>query len=143
MATIVTDDGFFADDRANEFLDWTEAAQDPADLPYGAAVEIPNSLSGEELVPGFDRIAHLRICFPSHVDGRGFTLARHLRRLGYAGRLRASGHLLADQYVMARRCGFDEVEIDDELARRQPETVWQQSWQQQTASYQFLLQREA
>ena len=25
---------------------------------------------------------------------------------------------------MARRCGFDEVEISDELAQRQPEDQW-------------------
>ena len=41
-----------------------------------------------------------------------------------AGRLRARGHVLADQYAMARRAGFDEVEIDAALAARQPEAQW-------------------
>ncbi|MEO0764362.1 MAG: DUF934 domain-containing protein, partial [Pseudomonadota bacterium] len=40
------------------------------------------------------------------------------------GRLRAKGHVIADQYAMARRSGFDEVEIADDLARRQPEAHW-------------------
>ena len=40
------------------------------------------------------------------------------------GRLRARGHVIADQYAMARRAGFDEVEIDAELAERQPEDQW-------------------
>jgi uncharacterized protein (DUF934 family) len=44
--------------------------------------------------------------------------------MGYAGRLRAKGHILADQYAMARRSGFDEVEIDIALATRQPEPHW-------------------
>jgi uncharacterized protein (DUF934 family) len=34
--------------------------------------------------------------------------------------VRAAGHVLADQYAMARRVGFDEVEIDDDLARASP-----------------------
>jgi uncharacterized protein (DUF934 family) len=66
----------------------------------------------------------IRIDFPSFADGRGFTLARQLRLMGYTGRLRAKGHVLADQYAMARRCGFDEVEINAELAARQPQEQW-------------------
>ena len=62
--------------------------------------------------------------FPGFADGRGFTIARQLRLMGYAGRLRAPGHVIADQYAMARRAGFDEVEIDDDLAARQPEDQW-------------------
>jgi len=47
-----------------------------------------------------------------------------LRLRGYRGVLRAKGHVIADQYAMARRAGFDEVEIDDDLARRQPQDQW-------------------
>jgi hypothetical protein len=32
--------------------------------------------------------------------------------------------VIADQYAMARRVGFDEVEISDELAERQPAEQW-------------------
>jgi uncharacterized protein (DUF934 family) len=67
----------------------------------------------------------IRITFPVFSDGRGFTLARRLRVMGYSGRLRAQGQVIADQYAMARRCGFDEVEISDDLAARQPEDQWQ------------------
>ncbi len=62
--------------------------------------------------------------FPAMTDGRGFSLARILRELGFAGRLRATGGLIADQYAMARRVGIDEVQISAALARRQPETQW-------------------
>jgi uncharacterized protein (DUF934 family) len=44
--------------------------------------------------------------------------------MGFKGRLRARGHVLADQYAMARRVGFDEVEISDDLATRQPADQW-------------------
>ena len=69
----------------------------------------------------------IRVSFPSFSDGRGFTLARRLRVAGYKGRLRAQGHVIADQFPMARRSGFDEVEIDADLARRQPWDLWQRS----------------
>lgn len=77
----------------------------------------------EELV---DHLHHnlIAIDFPAIGDGRGFSLARRLRALGYKGQLRASGRLIADQYAMARRVGFDEVEISPEIAQRQPQEQW-------------------
>lgn len=106
MTMIVRDDGFHADDFTGEALDIASDTRPDA---------LPRDFAGVELI---------RIAFPSFSDGRGFTLARHLRGLGYTGRLRAAGHVIADQYAMARRCGFDEVEISDELARRQTEDQW-------------------
>lgn len=96
------------------------------DLPEdgGLAVELPNDSAPEALVPAFDRIGLIRIPFPSSADGRGFSLARRLRHLGYRGRLRAQGHVISDQFPLALDCGFDEVEIDDEQAARQPEGQW-------------------
>jgi uncharacterized protein (DUF934 family) len=43
---------------------------------------------------------------------------------GYVGELRATGPVIADQYAMARRVGFDSVEIPDDLAQRQPQAQW-------------------
>jgi uncharacterized protein (DUF934 family) len=83
----------------------------------------------------------IRIHFPSFADGRGFTLARQLRQMGYTGRLRAYGHVLADQYAMARRSGFDEVAIDDDLAARQPEDQWLARANWQAHDYQARLGR--
>ena len=124
MTTIVNDLGFVRNEWSTDFLNWDEINLDIASIGPGEALDVPNTLSGEELIPAFENIALIRIAFPAHTDGRGFTLARRLRLLGYRGRLRAHGHLLADQYSIARRCGFDEVEIDAELARRQPENQW-------------------
>ena len=81
----------------------------------------------------------IRIAFPRFADGRGFTLAAILRRAGYTGRLRAHGHVIADQYAMARRAGFDEVEIDDTLAARQPEDQWLARANWQDHNYQAAL----
>ena len=41
--------------------------------------------------------------------------------MGYTGRLRAAGPLIADQFRAARRVGFDEVELPDAVAGAQPE----------------------
>ncbi|MDI3334950.1 DUF934 domain-containing protein [Defluviimonas aestuarii] len=106
MSVIVRDDGFHADDYK------------------GAALDLAQDLMPGDLPTDFQSVDLIRIAFPSSADGRGFTLARHLRARGYKGRLRAKGHVLADQYAMARRCGFDEVEISDDLAARQPAHQW-------------------
>lgn len=98
----------------------------------GAAVlDLPNDADAEALAEAVQTQATIRIAFPSFADGRGFTLARRLRQMGFAGRLRAKGHVLADQYAMARRSGFDDVEIDRALAARQPEDQWlaRANWQ--------------
>ena len=80
--------------------------------------------------------ALIAIRFPTSADGRGLSIAKRLRALGYSGRLRATGHVLADQYPLALRCGFDEVEIDDALAARQPEEQWQDALARVPLNYQ-------
>ncbi|UWQ97682.1 DUF934 domain-containing protein [Rhodobacteraceae bacterium S2214] len=116
---IVVDTGFVADDWDCGFrdLDTTPAN----DCPQG--IDLPSDTASTAL-NGLTNAAMIRIDFPAPTDGRGFTLAAQLRRLGFKGRLRARGHVLADQYAMARRSGFDEVEIPADLAARQPEDQW-------------------
>lgn len=108
MSVIVRDDGFHTED------------DDPGD----AIIDIAADTLPEALPDRFDGIDLIRVTFPAFSDGRGFTLARQIRARGYAGRLRAKGPLISDQYAMARRSGFDEVEIPDDLAARQPEAQW-------------------
>ncbi|MEO1292137.1 MAG: DUF934 domain-containing protein [Pseudomonadota bacterium] len=105
------------------------------------AVALSNDEDPESLAPHFDRIALIAVPFPSFADGRGFSIAKRLRDLGYAGHLRATGHLIVDQFVMARRVGFDDVEISDALAERQPEALWLAAIQ--NASYRAKLRDPA
>ena len=81
----------------------------------------------------------IRISFPAFSDGRAFTIARRLRALGYRGRLRAFGPMISDQYPMARRIGFDDVEIPDDLAARQPQTQWRYRAADKVHDYQSRL----
>lgn len=135
---LVRDHGFEADDWTADFLVWDDETR-PSGLPDCAALDVENTAQADRMAPVFDRVSLIRIAFPSHTDGRGFSLARHLRLLGFQGRLRASGHILADQYAMARRSGFDEVEITPSLAERQPEAQWRFRANWQTLHYQERL----
>lgn len=61
----------------------------------------------------------LAVQFERFSDGRGMSLARHLREAaGFAGPLVARGHLIPDQADFLRRCGFTFVEIDPADADR-------------------------
>ncbi len=118
MSVIVTDAGFAA-------TDWA------ADLEAAEILTLPSDTKPQDVdLSGAPKL--VRVEFPSSADGRGFTIARVLRDHGYTGKLRATGHVIADQYAMARRCGFDDVEISDDLAARQPEDQWKfrANWQQ-------------
>ena len=116
MTVIVNDSGFHSDD-------WTEGYCASGAANDCAALDLPSD-TVPEAIELSAALQMIRIDFPSSADGRGFTIARALRLRGYTGRLRAKGHVLADQYAMARRSGFDEVEIDDALAARQPAEQW-------------------
>ncbi|MCG3267447.1 DUF934 domain-containing protein [Yoonia sp. I 8.24] len=118
MSVIVTDNGFATDDWTGGFI-----ARDDAPANGDYCIDLASDTAPETLAQ-LTNAPMIRIDFPSFADGRGFTLAAMLRRAGYQGRLRAKGHVIADQYAMARRSGFDEVEIDDALATRQPEDQW-------------------
>lgn len=74
--------------------------------------------------PYFGAVDLVAVTFPAFSDGRGLSLARRLRRAGFAGTLRASGPLIADQFAEALACGFDEVSLPDSTAARQPVAQW-------------------
>ena len=118
MTVVVTDEGFTPDDWTNGYVTLEDAANDVV------ALDVSSDTDPDELIDRLGSAEMVRVDFPSFADGRGFTIARTLRLKGYTGRLRAKGHVLADQYAMARRSGFDEVEIDQDLASRQPEDQW-------------------
>lgn len=137
---IITDTGFGRDDWTGPFLGPDAAA--PAD-PAATALDLPPETRLESL-PGWAlRAGLIRIGFPSFADGRGFTLARQLRLAGFGGRLRAFGHVLPDQYAMARRAGFDEVEIEQRLAERLTEDQWRARADWRAHDYQARLRRFA
>lgn len=131
MSVIVTDTGFApVADSVNPGL---------ADLGAGSAVDLAHTDDPAALAPVLGQLRLIRVAFPAFSDGRAFTIARRLRMMGYGGELRALGPVIADQYAMARRVGFDAVEIPDDLAARQPESQWQFRANWQAHDYQSRL----
>lgn len=100
------------------------------------SVTIANNTPLSLLAPHFARLGRIVLTFPAFSDGRGFTLARRLRQAGFKGALRASGPLIADQFAYALACGFDEIEISESMAARQPPQHWQRARRATSAGYQ-------
>lgn len=98
--------------------------------------EIANNSDPGALEPWFERLDVIAVEFPKSADGRGFSIATRLRRLGYKGELRASGHVVPDQYGLALACGFDTVEISEQQAIRQPEEHWAAAQATMSLAYQ-------
>lgn len=124
MHVLVRDDGFHKDDWTAVIYSWEQAQTNPFALEDNFGLEVPSSTNAYTLKNFIKEASMIIVVFDHCHDGRGFTLARMLRLMGYKKRLRARGHILADQYTMARRVGFDEIEISKELASRQSEEQW-------------------
>ena len=118
---------------AYDDLDAALAAKAPGEK---IGVLVPNHIHPRTLAPVQDRLDLIAIAFPAHKDGRGFSLGRMLRQQGFGGTLRASGHILPDQFGFALHDGFDEVEIDEAQAARQPVEQWLRARALITESYQ-------
>ncbi len=91
----------------------------------GDRVKLPNDVDLESLKLRLPDIKTIVIDFPSFADGRGFSIARQLRKTyGFTGELIADGPLIPDQYVFALQCGFDGVRVDGATYERQAESHW-------------------
>ena len=56
----------------------------------------------------------IQINFKTFKDGRPFTFVKKLRKeLKFNNEIRATGHILPDQYSFLLRCGFNTVEINE------------------------------
>jgi uncharacterized protein (DUF934 family) len=89
--------------REDGFVPLTEwLAGDRAAPPILLPTDDPAALA--EHIGALDVIS---VAFPKFNDGRGLSIAALLRRLGYAGELRAVGDVARDQLFYMARCGFD------------------------------------
>ena len=118
MTTVIVTDTGFAPAPAREIVAL-------ADLVDQTAVDLSNTDDPAALVGRLDQLTLIRVAFPAFNDGRAFTIARRLREFGFTGQLLALGPVIADQYAMIRRVGFDGAEIPAEIAARQPADQWQ------------------
>ncbi len=117
MSVLVTDTGF-APAAPVQAVTLADLAN------HSGALDLSHTDDPSVLTGHLGNLTLIRVAFPAFNDGRAFTIARRLRMMGYTGELRALGPVISDQYAMARRVGFDSVEIPDDLAARQPQDQW-------------------
>ena len=83
-------------------------------LPLGVRLK-----SGEEPSLIAENLGHFDVValeFPAYRNGRAYSYARLLReRYGYKGEVRAVGNVLRDQFFYMVRCGFDALEVADNI----------------------------
>ena len=111
-----------------------DCAEDFVDLPEleaflnsnsGEAVRLPNDVDLETIKLRLPTLKTIIVEFPNFADGRGFSIARELRKkYGYTALLIAEGPLIPDQYAFALQCGFDAVKVDEGTYARQTESDW-------------------
>ncbi|WP_323795272.1 DUF934 domain-containing protein [Nisaea sp.] len=79
------------------------------------AVRLENADDVEDIREDLADIDTVILVFPKFNDGRAFSQARLLRdRFGFKGEIRATGHVIQDQFLFLQRCGVDAVEVADE-----------------------------
>jgi uncharacterized protein (DUF934 family) len=89
---------------------------DGRSAPLG--LRIPNDVPPARLDGASRRAALIVLDFPRFTDGRAYSQAWLLRaRFSFTGELRAAGHVLRDQILFMRRCGFDSFVVDGARAR--------------------------
>jgi uncharacterized protein (DUF934 family) len=99
-------------------------------------VTFPNNEKIAALDLYLSRLGLIILDFPVFNDGRSFSIARQLRREGYAGEIRASGHVMPDLLQFMLQVGFDSFQVSE---RFQPE-LWLQSLKPMSFTYQHGLQ---
>ena len=79
-----------------------------------SGIQLNSDESLDEITDDILYFSLIQFNFLSFKDGRPFSIAKTLRKkFNFKNEIRASGHILPDQYIFLIRCGFDTVEIED------------------------------
>jgi|TARA_B100001540_G_C15308877_1_gene418336 uncharacterized protein (DUF934 family) len=79
-----------------------------------SGIQLNSDESLDEITDDILYFSLVQFNFLSFKDGRPFSIAKTLRKkFNFKKEIRASGHILPDQYIFLIRCGFDTVEIED------------------------------
>ena len=88
------------------------AASKSPSSPEDAVLRLEPGDDPEKFVAELQNAARVEVHFPKFGDGRGFSIARLLRkRYGYQGELRAVGQFTRDHLPFMERVGFDAFEL--------------------------------
>ena len=76
-------------------------------------IQLNSDESLDEITDDILYFSLIQFNFLSFRDGRPFSVAKTLRKkFNFENEIRATGHILPDQYIFLIRCGFDTVEIE-------------------------------
>ena len=79
-----------------------------------SGIQLNSDESIDEITDDILYFSLVQFNFLSFKDGRPFSIAKTLRKkFNFKKEIRASGHILPDQYIFLIRCGFDTVEIEN------------------------------
>ena len=93
---------------------WKENRNLLLEKKISVGVQINSDQTLENIINDIDYFSLIQFNFLSFRDGRPFTYAKLLRgQFKFLKEIRASGHILPDQYIFLIRCGFNTVEIEE------------------------------
>ena len=93
---------------------WIEKKQILKEKKIIVGIQINSDESIDEITTDLQYFSLIQFNFLTFKDGRPFSIAKILRKkLNFEKEIRASGHILPDQYIFLMRCGFDTVEIEE------------------------------
>ena len=93
---------------------WIEKKQELKEKKISVGIQINSDESIDEVTKDLQYFSLIQFNFLTFKDGRPFSIAKILRKkLNFEKEIRASGHILPDQYIFLMRCGFDTVEIEE------------------------------
>ena len=93
---------------------WIEKKQILKEKKINVGIQINSDESLDEITEDLQYFSLIQFNFLTFKDGRPFSIAKILRKkLNFKKEIRASGHILPDQYIFLIRCGFDTVEIEE------------------------------
>jgi uncharacterized protein (DUF934 family) len=94
---------------------WIEKKQILKEKKINVGIQINSDESLDEITEDLQYFSLIQFNFLTFKDGRPFSIAKILRKkLNFKKEIRASGHILPDQYIFLIRCGFDTVEIEEQ-----------------------------
>ena len=77
-------------------------------------IQINSNESISTIIEDIEYLHLISFNFLTFKDGRPFTYSKKLReKFNYKNQIRATGHILPDQYIFLLRCGFDAFDIPD------------------------------
>ncbi len=91
---------------AKTLADWLNG-RDTSGATGGEAVRLTTADDPETLIDDLQRLQRIEVVFDDANDGRGFSIGRRLREMGFSGEIRATGCYLQDQLHYLSRCGFN------------------------------------